>query len=126
MQQHVHSCQVERRRVLFLPEDVLSPSIACGTNQQRARAASRVIHIAQASRSRCHDVGEDLAHLLWRVELSSLFACTCRELRNHILVGIAQDIYLAGFIQPEVDVIERQQHIADERVLVIGSLAEFR
>ena len=67
-----------------------------------------------------------MAHFLGSIELTSLFARSCRKLRDHILVSIAQDVDVTCLIKPEVNVIEGEQYIADERVFVIGGLAEFR
>ena len=126
MQQHIHSCQVEGGGVLFLTKDFIGVTVTGGTEQQGSGPASRVIHVLETGLSGNDDFGKNLAHFLRRIKLSGFLAGTGRELTNHILVGITQDVDILRFVQAEVNAIERNQHVADEFVLVIGRLAKFR
>ena len=97
---------------------------ACCTEQQRAATTGRVIDIAQTSVTDGYDFGQDTAHFLRCVELTSFLACTCGKLANHILVGITENIYLLRCFHTKVNIIKGKKNIADQCVLVIGSLAQ--
>ena len=97
---------------------------ACSTEQQRTTTTSRVIDIAQTSVTDGYDLCQNTTHFLRSVELTSFFACTCGKLANHILVGITENINLLRCFHTKVNIIKCKKNIADQSVLVIGSLAQ--
>ena len=124
MKEHVHTSQVVGRRIFLLSEDLVCMTDACSTKQQRTTTASRVINIAQTSVTNGHNLCQDTAHFLRCVELTSFLASTSGKLANHILVGITENINLLRCFHTKVNIIKCKKNIADQSILVIGSLAQ--
>ena len=98
----------------------------CRTKKQRAATASRVIHIAKPRMTDRHNFSQYLTNLLRCIELSGFLSGSSGKLANHILVGIAKDVYFFRCLHAKLYIVQCQQYIADERILVICRLAQFR
>ena len=96
VQKHIHTSQVVGRRVLLLSENLVCMTYAC----------------------------QDTAYLLRCVELTSFLASTRGKLANHILVGITENVNLLRCLHTKVNIIKGKKNVADQSVLVIGSLAQ--
>src|SRR5574344_1622219 len=123
MKKHIHTSQVVGRRVLFLSENLVCMTDACCTEQQRTTTTSRVINIAQTSVTNGYYLCQDTAYFLRSVELTSFLASTSGKLRNHILVGITENINLLRCFHSELHIIKGKQHVAHQSVLIVRSLA---
>ena len=124
MKKHIHTSQVVGRRVLLLSENLVCMTDACCTEQQRTTTTSWVIDIAQTSVTDGYDLCQDTAHFLRSIELTSFLACTSSKLANHILVGITENVNLLRCFHTKVNIIKGKKNIADQSILVIGSLAQ--
>ena len=126
VQEHIHSGQVKRRGVLFLAENFVRITASGRAEQERATTAGRIVHIFETGLAGNHNLRENLAHLLRRIELSGFLTGSGGELTNHIFIGISENVYVLRIVQPEINAVERYQYIADKPVFVISGLAQFR
>ena len=113
VQQHIHAAEVEGRRVLLLPENLIGLSAPSRAEQERAAAASGVVDRLQTLFARDDDFRKNLTDLLRCIELARLFPGSGGELTDHVFVGVAQNINLLRIFQPEVDAVQCDKHVAD-------------
>ena len=66
-----------------------------------------------------------MADLLRSVEFPCLLSRSGGELTDHIFICISEYVNILRILKTKVDAVECKKDIADELVLVIGSLAEF-
>ena len=126
VQQHIHPGKVVSGRVLLLPVNIHRMTDLCRTEKQRSTTASRVIHIAKPCATDKYNLGQYLTDLLRSIELSGFFSGSSVKLANHILIGIAKNVNLIRGFHTKLYVVQCQQYVADEGILVICRLAQFR
>ena len=124
VQDHVHAGEVVGGRVHLLTVEfphVLD--LLRHPQQQRGRAAGGVIGALELLLPGGDDPGEDGADLLRGVELARLLPRTAGELADEVFVGIAQHVGI-GIAEPEVDLVEVDEHLGDEFVFLVLGFSE--
>ena len=96
-----------------------------GLEQQRARAAGRVVDglVLAGVRADADDLGQDPGDLGRRVELALALAGLGGEVPHQVLVGVAEQVVALGAAAAEVEVVEDGDQLG-EPVLHLLALAE--
>ena len=106
VQDHVHVGQARRGDVLLLPFDGDAvPGLAGHLQEQRARAAGRVVGGGgrhRVVRRNADHPGDDPADLRGGVELPLTLATLGGEVPHQVLVGVPEDVVVVGAVLGEV------------------------
>ena len=125
VQEHVDPAQVVGGQVDLLAEEpaahVLLIEYLCELQQQRARAAGRVVDAVDALLAHHRDAGQHLADLLRREELTTRFARMRGVHRHEVLVSVAEGVD-RGLPVGQVQVPDRL-HEPRELVIALGHRA---
>ena len=106
VQDHVHAGETGGGHVLLLPlqRDVF-PRLGSDLQQQRARAAGRVVSGCSSHGILRRDtdyLGHDAAHLGRGVELPLALAALAGEVPHQVFVGVAEDVVVLGAVLGEI------------------------
>jgi len=128
VQEHVHPRQVVRGVVDFLPIEAFFDDVVVelllGLQQQRAGTAGRVVDLVDAGLPMHRQSGNQLGDLLRGEELAAGFPRIGRVVGNQELVGIAEQVDVAGVEPPKIQLRHPFEHLGQAFVLVFDGIAQ--
>ena len=126
VQEHVDAGEVIGRGVDLLAKEALPHVLGAQElrelEQQRARAAGRVVDLVHMVLVANDDTGQKLRDLLRGEELAARLARAARVHRHEVLVSVAEQVYLGVLHAPEVEVADALDDLGEAGV-ALGEVA---